>query len=58
MHNNIVGPAQGAWGPGHVVVEVGAFDGELYSNSLAFERDLGWTAVLVEVRERGRGRLG
>ena len=41
-----------------MVVEVGAFDGELYSNSLAFERDLGWTAVLVEVRERGRGRLG
>jgi FkbM family methyltransferase len=29
-------------------VEVGAFDGETYSNTLYLERDLGWTGVLAE----------
>ncbi|XP_042211076.1 uncharacterized protein LOC121858624 isoform X2 [Homarus americanus] len=33
---------------GGFFVEVGAMDGELYSNTLYLERELGWTGLLIE----------
>jgi len=33
---------------GRFFVEVGGFDGETFSNSLYFERELGWNGLLVE----------
>ena len=29
-------------------LEVGAFNGEFFSNTLLLERDLGWTGILIE----------
>ena len=31
-----------------VFLEVGALDGKTYSNTLAFERELGWSGILIE----------
>lgn len=42
---------------GGVFVEIGALDGLFHSNSLFFERELGWTGVLVEPNPRAFARL-
>ena len=36
-------------GAENVVVEIGAFDGTTYSNSMFFEKSLGWKSILIEV---------
>ena len=38
--------------PNQFSVQVGAFDGEKFSNTLVYERDYNWTGVLVEPDEK------
>lgn len=45
MYRNLF---QGMRGSSFVVVEMGALDGIKFSNSFAFEFELGWRAVLIE----------
>jgi len=40
--------AKSVCGNDNVVVEIGAFDGMTYSNSMFFEHSLGWRSVLIE----------
>lgn len=35
-------------GPSQIFVDIGAYDGELFSNSWFFEKELGWTGIAIE----------